>query len=162
MWWRICVLGTQYKSDKIHRTVHPELQLNVYPSSEELICIRSVLNISFQLSHELPLAIWNLKVIEIDYGICKNENGNSMNMGRRDEKCTCTHFSHMWRKKQNGEKKNILKPYTNTQGIFLVIDDWSCSSNVENDLWTSLKKDGSWVKGWETEMYGLHLFKWHF
>lgn len=86
--------------------VHPELQLNVYPSSEESICIWSVLNIYFQLSHELPLAIQNLKVIEIDYGICKNENGSSMNMGRQDEKYTCTHFSHMWRKKQNGEKKH--------------------------------------------------------
>lgn len=47
------------------------------------------------------------------------------------------------KKETEWRKKNILKPYTNTQGIFLVIDDWSCSSNVENDLWTSLKKDGS-------------------
>lgn len=69
----------------------------------------------FQLFHGLPVAIWNLKVTEIYYGICKNENGSSMNMEIWDEKHACTRLSHMWRKKQNGEKTE-LKPYTN--GIF--------------------------------------------
>lgn len=95
--------------------VHPELQLNVYPSSEESICIWWILNFFFSVDLWITSSNPELKVTEIDYGTCKNENGSSMNMERWDEKHICT---HIWsRKKQNGEKTK-LKPYTNIQGIF--------------------------------------------
>lgn len=49
-------------------------------------------------------------------------------------------------KKKTERSKNQTKAIYKYSRYFLVIENCSCSSNVENYLWTFLKKDRSSVK----------------